>query len=135
MRIIPRSPFGVSAKHDHMVVRALLLQPYILTQKPLIMRQITYDAIRAFENGYNFKRGNTRVIVGHDGVEYSVRLLLHGNLIAERTSNGVYIQDGGWQSNTTKERLNGLSGVNIVQRNWVWYLNGEAWNGGFIRVN
>ena len=118
-----------------MVVRALLLQPYILTQKPLTMRQITYDAIRAFENRYSFKRGNTRVIVGHDGEEYSVRLLLHGNLIAERTSEGVFIQDGGWKSNTTKERLNGLSGVNIVQRNWQWYLNGEAWNGGFIRVH
>lgn len=99
------------------------------------MRQITYDAIRAFENGYNFKRGNTRVIVGQYYGEYSVRLLLHGNLIAERTSNGVYIQDGGWQSNTTKERLNGLSGVNIVQRNWQWYLNGEAWNGHTIKIH
>lgn len=99
------------------------------------MRKITADAVRAFEQGKNFKRGNTRVLVTHNGEEYSVRLLLHGNLIAERTSNGVFIQDGGWQSNTTKERLNGLSGVHIHQKDFIWYLNGEAWNGGLIKIH
>lgn len=29
----------------------------------------------------------------------------------------------------TKERLNALQGVNIVQKNFVWYLNGKEWNG------
>jgi hypothetical protein len=35
---------------------------------------------------------------------------------------------------TTKERLNGLNGVNIHQKDFQWYLNGEAWNGVAILV-
>jgi len=131
MRIIPRSPFGVSAKHDHMVVRALLLQPYILTQKPLIMRKITQDAIRAFRIRQPFKRGNTQVKV----LDNSVALYLHGNMIAEYAADGaLYINDGGWQSNTTKERLNGLPNVFVYQRNFEWFLNGERWTGDWILV-
>lgn len=104
------------------------------------MRKITEDAIRAFRNGQRFKRGNTQVFV--EGADYKnilhlARILcLHGNIIAEMDNNGdLWINDGGWQSVTTKERLNGFPSVNIVQKNFQWFLNGEAWDGGRIRVN
>lgn len=35
----------------------------------------------------------------------------------------------------TKERLNALPYVNIVQRNYVWYLNGQEWDGNKIDIN
>jgi hypothetical protein len=95
------------------------------------MRKITSDAVRAFRTKQPFKRGNTQVKV----FDNSVGLFLHGNMIAEYASDGgLYINDGGWQSNTTKERLNGLPNVFVYQRNFQWYLNGEAWTGDWTLV-
>lgn len=94
------------------------------------MRKITQDAVRAFYEKKNFKRGNTQVIAGLE----TVNMYLHGNLIVRATPQGLWINDGGYQSNTTKERLNGFPNVNIHQKNWQWFLNGEAWNGNEIQV-
>jgi hypothetical protein len=46
----------------------------------------------------------------------------------------LWINDAGWQTVTTKERLNGFPSVNIVQKNFQWFLNGEAWDGSSIQV-
>ena len=43
--------------------------------------------------------------------------------------NKIHIQNCGWFTNTTKERLNALPNVSIQQKKGVWYLNGEKWNG------
>jgi hypothetical protein len=92
------------------------------------MKKISMDAAQALLVGKKFKRGNTEVRVLPN---VSV-LLLHGNEIAyqyndpERT---LSVTNAGWFSNTTKERLNAVEGVRINQKNWVWYLNGEAWDG------
>ena len=94
------------------------------------MRDITNRARLAFNNGYNFKRDNTKVI-SENG---KTHLYLHGSRIATRDSHGVYITNAGYFTNTTKERLNGLSGVHIVQKNWEWFLNGEHWNGDWVKV-
>ena len=96
-----------------------------------MVRQITIDAIRAFRNNQNFKRGNTWVQIVH-GRRF---LHLHRNVIAEMTQHGeLYITAAGWQTVTTKERLNGFPSVNIVQKDFQWFLNGEAWNGELIKV-
>jgi hypothetical protein len=101
------------------------------------MRQITADAVRAFRNNQNFKRGNTEVdidgAVDYQGKPMSL-LLLHGNTIAELSNGGMFISSCGWQTVTTKERLNGLPGVHIEQRNFEWFLNGEYWDGGRIKI-
>ena len=102
------------------------------------MRQITALAINAFNNNYNFKRDNTEIRVieacgGHHNEMTQMRL--HGNIIAQKSNSGLTISTCGWATNTTKERLNGLYGVNIVQRNYEWYLNGEHWSGQAIKVN
>lgn len=46
----------------------------------------------------------------------------------------MWIRNAGWWTNTTKERLNGLSNVQISQRNYRWYLNGQIWDGNWIAV-
>jgi len=95
------------------------------------MRKITEDAIRAFRNRQTFKRGNTEVKVFHN----SCGLYLHGNMIAEYAVDGaLYISDGGWQTTTTKERLNGLPNVSVHQKNFLWFLNGKEWNGGWVLI-
>ena len=111
------------------------------------MRKITEEALRAFYKGKKFKKSNTEVkIIKSMNKTVRVELLLHGNVIAYQSwiywenqvpssfgdmkvSKDLWITAAGWRSNTTKERLNGLNGVNIVQRDWQWYLNGEAWDG------
>ena len=95
------------------------------------MRKITEQAAHAFLRRENFKSGNTEVKV-EDNV---VRMYLHGNLIAQKTPLATTISDGGYgQSNTTKERLNGLCNVNIKQVKGVWYLNGQEWDGKNIII-
>ena len=61
-------------------------------------------------------------------------LLLHGNIIATATKkfiNGKYessitMDSAGWQTNTTKERLNGLlhhlNAGSIYQKNFQWFI-------------
>jgi hypothetical protein len=98
------------------------------------MRDITQKAVNALLNAQKFKLSNTEVKV-LDNVSI---LLYQNNPIAylyndpERT---LSIQNCGWFSNTTKERLNGLPNVKISQKNFVWYLNGKEWNGNLIDVN
>jgi len=94
------------------------------------MRKITKEACRAFENLKQYKKSNTEVI------KYDVRIemRLHGNLIAYSDMTGTYISNAGYFTNTTKERLNGLTGVHIHQKDFQWYLNGEEWNGGWVRI-
>jgi len=47
----------------------------------------------------------------------------------------LWINDAGWQTVTTKERLNGFPTVNIQQKDFEWFLNGERWDGSKIRVD
>lgn len=62
------------------------------------------------------------------------RLSLHGNVIAEWRDDGLWVTNAGWPSVTTRERLNGLRGVNVTQRNTYQYLNDHKWNGDWVRV-
>ena len=110
----------------------LLLRNPIYTQLIIInMRKITQEAINALYDKRNFKRDNTEVkeVINYSSATSSMVMYLHGNLIAEIENGDLYITNAGWKSNTTKERLNGLPNVNIVQRNFEWFLNGELWNG------
>ena len=86
------------------------------------MRKITADAIRAFRNNQNFKRGNTQVVI----FDNSRQLRLHGHIIAQMNFEGQL-----W----IKERLNGFPTVDIRQVNFRWYLNDAFWDGGVIRVD
>ncbi len=98
------------------------------------MRKITTESTKAFLNAEPFKKANMEV-----KVEPNVTiLLLHGNAIAYKYNDPkqtLSITNCGWESNTTKERLNALPNVNISQVNFVWYLNGEKWDGKLIDIN
>jgi hypothetical protein len=96
------------------------------------MRKITKEAVSAFLERKPFRKSN--MSVEENGNEY--RLKLHGNSIASIDELGVLsISNAGWASNTTKERLNGIPGVRIHQKNWTWYLNGEVWDGNWKRIS
>ncbi len=89
-------------------------------------RKITQESVQKFLDGVPFKKSNMEV--SREGTIYYLKL--HGNKIAALESDGkMWISNAGWRSNTTKERLNGLPGVSIRQKNWEWYLNGVQWDG------
>jgi len=90
------------------------------------MRKITREIVFAFEHGITQKIDNSRT----DGRS----LWLFNNKIAEKNADGLWITNAGWKSKTTKERLNGLTGVRISQRRGQWYLNDIVWDGGWVRV-
>lgn len=95
-------------------------------------RKVTLQAVNSFYNRIEGKFGNTKIENGF-GATY---MYLHGNLIAVLDAEGVLkVSNAGWFSNTTKERLNGLEGVSVVQRKGVWYLNGNEWDGNLVKVN
>ena len=98
------------------------------------MRKITRESVYAFMNARKFKKANMEVEV----LPNVTILRLHGNAIAYRynnPTNTLSITNAGWPSNTTKERLNAIPDVSIHQKDWVWYLNGEEWDGSLIDIN
>ena len=88
------------------------------------MRLIEQQMNNAIRCNQNFSKGNTVVInIGTKSFVY-----LHGNHIATVGSDFLQIFDGGWQSNTTKSRLNALleefvPSMRIFQNNWTWYIS------------
>lgn len=95
-------------------------------------RLITTQAVNAFMSGKVFNKDNTSVTMNGD----FINLKLHNNTIASRKlgDGRVNITNAGWASNTTKERLNGLPRVSVVQRKGVWYLNSQEWDGSWTSV-
>jgi hypothetical protein len=91
------------------------------------MRKIEQQMCAAVKKNINWQSGNTAVYYNEETGVSIVRL--HGNKIAEIDDNSMTIFDGGWQSNTTKSRLNALcdefciAGEGVFQRNFKWFVH------------
>ena len=96
------------------------------------MRKIEKQMNSAIWSKTNWSNSNTSVITEDDGgtIGAESHVYLHGNHIATYTHKIKELQlfDGGWQSNTTKSRLNALcdafciAGEGIFQSDFVWYV-------------
>ena len=91
-----------------------------------LMRKIESQMCAAVQTNKDWKSGNTSV---HFDPETGVSIVrLHGNKIAEVSDNDMTIFDGGWQSVTTKSRLNALcdyfcvDGEGVFQKDFQWYV-------------
>lgn len=91
------------------------------------MRLVTKRSIECLFIGKNYSSKNTKVI--------GDRLYLWDTPIIEVRDDGVYIQTGGWNTSTTKERLNGLPGVRVYHKKHILYLNDVPWNGNWSKVD
>lgn len=60
-------------------------------------------------------------------------LFLFGNKIAEWREDGIWVTTAGWQTVTTRDRLQ-LLGANLKVRKGVWYLNNEEWQGNWVNM-
>ena len=84
------------------------------------MRKITKQAVIAFEGDRSFLSGNTQVRKNNGVTE----LLLHGHTIAKKEDGDLWINLCGWNTPTTRERLNGLSNVAVRTKAGSVFLNG-----------
>ena len=96
------------------------------------MRKIESQMNSAIRGRRDWRSGNTAVVINdsNDALVY-----LHGNFIAKISQYAVNLFDGGWQSVTTKSRLNAILdefhyGSSVYQRNWNWFVNLQS--GGTI---
>ena len=91
------------------------------------MRKIEQQMNTAIQNNQNWQSANTAVTFDEETSVSSV--FLHGNKIAEVGDTFIRLFDGGYQSNTTKSRLNAI--INgfcnaftdgVFQKDFVWYV-------------
>ena len=95
------------------------------------MRKIEQDMNSAIRFRRNMSKQNTTVkCFKTNGVTTDIDVFLHGNHIAslDTATHKLTIKDGGWQSVTTKSRLNALldefvPDMGIFQKNWQWFVS------------
>ena len=90
------------------------------------MRKIEQQMNTAIRYRQNWAGSNTMVRVSRE----VVKVFLHGNHIAsvDTATNDLTLFDGGWQSVTTKSRLNALLEEftperRIFQKDWQWFVS------------
>ena len=90
------------------------------------MRKIEHQMINAIiGKAKDWRSGNTKVCTTTDGYTH---VYLHNNHIATVSDSGITLYDGGWQSNTTKSRLNAIlfafdNHWRVFQSNFEWFVN------------
>lgn len=98
------------------------------------MRMITEKAIKKFLAHERFSLDNTSVDTSTDrNMSY---LRLHGSVIANhnKATGELNITTAGWNTLTTRSRLNGIPGVSVRTQAGQLYLNGVAWSGDWKTV-
>jgi hypothetical protein len=102
------------------------------------MRKIETQMNAAIRDSINWKSGNTEVTFDPETNESKV--FLHGNHIATIGDDFVEIFDGGWQSVTTKSRINAIcsahciAGEGVFQRNFKWFVHKFIGQAGTVPV-
>ena len=105
------------------------------------MRKVTREVCAAFIEGRSKRVDNTDT----DGVS----LRLHGNTIAQWRPDGLWITTAGWDTRTTRDRLNGLllrcmcqspvtptspSTPTVWSQRRQLRLGPDDWDGGWTRI-
>ena len=92
------------------------------------MRKIETEMNNAVRNKIAWSNNNT--LTTFDSTIENCFVYLHGNHIAtyNYALKELELFDGGWQSNTTKSRLNALcnefaTGFGVFQKNWNWFIS------------
>ena len=89
------------------------------------MRKIELQMIAAIKDSKDLKVANTEVV----SCSHVSDVYLHGNLIARIGETWIELFDGGWQTATTKSRLNailsafGMDGEKVFAKNFQWFVN------------
>ena len=98
------------------------------------MRKLETNMNNAIRSKKNFSNSNTTVqttsFFDNDVYCEESKVFLHGNHIAtyNHVTKELSLFDGGWQTVTTKSRLNALcyelaTGFSVFQKNWDWFVS------------
>ena len=81
------------------------------------------DALLQGRNRNRRKIANNTYLNRYD--ETTINILLHNHNIVEFLANGTILYDTcGYNSRTTKDRMNRFGGASITQENYRWYAHG-----------
>ena len=128
----PQDTIRTLFKLSHMGLHCVNPYPIIkVNQPPNIMRKIEEQMNMAIRSRKNWSGSNTTVqCFKENGVTTEVNVLLHGNCIAwfDTASNDFNISSAGWETVTTKSRLNAILEEfaperRIFQKNWQWIVS------------
>jgi hypothetical protein len=89
-------------------------------------RKISTEIVNAWATGRSLKIDNTRT----DGQS----IFLHGSAIARTGPRGLEITTAGYNTSTTRERLNAIPGVKVNTKAGQLYLNGRPWSGSWTSI-
>lgn len=92
------------------------------------MRKVTEQILHAFLNRKQKKIGNT--FCDGDSV------YLYGNKIVtrNRVSGVVFIRNAGWNTPTTRERLNAFTSKRVQNKDYRLMLDGKPWSGDWTEA-
>lgn len=106
------------------------------------MRKIEQKLVTAILSGENFSLSNTTLTWHFETTSHRVGIVtLFGNAIAKIWDDQIELFDAGWQSSTTKSRLNAIIrclelGRSIYQEKHQWYFAGygytSEWRGSLV---
>ena len=101
------------------------------------MRKIEQQMNNAISNKVDWNSSNTRVEYNNN--TNCSTIVLHSTAIAvyDHNTQAVKLNTGGWQSNTTKSRLNAILsevkyGCSVFQKQWNWYVSFRGQTQDFV---
>jgi hypothetical protein len=98
------------------------------TDWEVIVRKVTSSIVRAWQQGKSKTVSNTHT----DGES----IWLWGNKIVRTLASGeVQVSTSGWNTLTTRERLNGICGQRVTQCRGQLFMGSEPWDGSWITVD
>ena len=85
--------------------------------------------------GREFRSGNTTL----DNTDHGQIVRLHGNKIAQLDGSTLYLSSAGYETATTKSRLNAIlsvliPGASIYQKSFKWYICFNGTTAEFAKV-
>lgn len=83
-----------------------------------------YQQCKRFAQGRARKLGNNTYLVVRDDGGYGIRL--HDTEVVIHYPNHVILESGGWQTVTTKARMNNYSNAHVWSERGVWFV---SWHG------
>jgi len=96
------------------------------------MRVIEHKMLQAIKSRKCMRCGNTEVCSDDN---YS-SVWLHNNKIAEIHNDCVVVMDAGWQTVTTKSRINAILRAynlpTVYAKKYVWYVGDSKWHGSYM---
>ena len=95
-------------------------------------RKVALKASEAFMVRKKGSFGNTMITLDKNG---NASMFLFGNRIAfHTTDNRIFVTTAGWDTNSTRSRLNEILGIRVTTRRSMLSLNGHEWDGRWAEV-